>query len=191
MPPTLESLHPPHLAVHSNPSHVPGCPIPGLMQHHDLLIIDLLHRAATLYPTTELISRLSDLPPTSPPHRLTYSALYLRTQRLAHALNTTLHIRMGDVVGTVAFNSHRHTELYFAVSGVGAVLHTINPRMPPLQLRYVIEHAQDTVLFVDVACIPLIQHLLSHRPLAHPPPRPPRRRRPPPPEPPPPPCPLL
>ena len=162
MPPSLESLRPPHTAVRSNPGHIPGSPIPGLMQHHDLLIIDLLQRASTLHPHTEVVSRLSELPPSSPPHRLSYSSLYSRVQRLAHALTSPpLLLRMGDTIGTVAFNSHRHVELYYAVSGVGAIVHTVNPRLFDDQLAYIIAHAQDTVLFIDHACVPLISRLLT------------------------------
>ena len=160
MPPSLHSLHPPRLQVHG-PSPVKGSPIPGLMQHHELLIIDLLAHAASYYPNVEVVSRLSEFPPSSPSHRETYAEMHLRVQRLANALVHRLDVRMGDVVASLAFNSHRHMELYFAVSGIGAVLHTLNPRLFPEQLLYIIRHAEDSIIFVDFACIPVVLKLLA------------------------------
>ena len=82
-------------------------------------------------------------------HRSSYGEVRRRAMRLAHALEA-LGVQVGDRVATVAWNGYRHMELYFGVSGMGAVLHTINPRMAPAQLIYTVGHAADKVLFVDL-----------------------------------------
>jgi fatty-acyl-CoA synthase len=79
-----------------------------------------------------------------------------RSCRLANAL-AKLGIEFGDRVGTIAWNTHRHVELYFAVSGMGAVCHTMNPRLHPTQLAYVANHAEDKAIFVDLTFVPLIE----------------------------------
>ena len=73
---------------------------------------------------------------------------------------TALGVQRGDRVATLAWNGYRHMELYFGVSGMGAVLHTVNPRLFPEQLEYIINHAEDTVLFFDLSFLPLVEKLL-------------------------------
>ena len=156
------ALQAPALPVYSRGSVTnEGSPIPGLMQNYDLLISSLLTYAATYHRNREIVSRLPELPLSAPCHRCTYSQLSLRAQQLAHALVRTLDIRMGDVVGVLAWNTHRHVELYYAVSGMGAVLHTINPRLFLEQLDYIVNHAQDKYLFVDYACLPVLTQLVQ------------------------------
>ena len=156
------AFQPPTLPVFSRGSvSTAGSPIPGLMQSYDLLISSLLSYAATHHRNREIVSRLPELPLTAPTHRCTYSQLYVRTQQLAHALVRTLGIRMGDVVGVIAWNTYRHVELYYAVSGMGAILHTINPRLFLEQLDYIINHANDQVIFVDYACVPVLTQLVQ------------------------------
>ena len=155
---------PPSLPVYSRGSvTTPGSPIPGLMQHFDLLISSLLTYAATYHSNREIVSRLPELPLTAPTHRCTYQQLNLRSQQLAHALVQTLGIGMSDVVGVIAWNTYRHVELYYAVSGMGAILHTINPRLFLDQLDYIINHADDKVIFVDYACLPALTQLVSRK----------------------------
>ena len=157
-------FQPPALPVFSRGSvTTPGSPIPGLMQHFDLLISSLLSYAATYHRNREIVSRLPELPLTAPCHRCTYHQLYQRTQQLAHSLVQSLDIRMGDVVGVIAWNTHRHVELYYAVSGMGAILHTINPRLFLEQLDYIINHAGDKVIFVDYACLPVLTQLVARQ----------------------------
>jgi acyl-CoA synthetase (AMP-forming)/AMP-acid ligase II len=71
-------------------------------------------------------------------------------------------VKPGDRVATLAWNSHRHLELYYAVSGIGAVLHTVNPRLFPEQLTYIVNHAEDSVLFFDAMFLPLVSKLRPH-----------------------------
>src|SRR5262249_2655568 len=116
----------------------------GLMMDWPLLVPQILRRAARFFPEKEVVSRLAD----GTLHRLTYGELEPRVHRLMNALRG-LGIRQGDRVATLAWNSHRHLELYFAVPSIGAVLHTINFRLSREQLVYIINHAQDRLIFLD------------------------------------------
>ncbi len=123
----------------------------GLMMDHSLLISSLLERANTLFPTKQIVTRTA-----SGTHRYTYADLHRRTRRLANAL-ATLGVRDGDRVGTFAWNSYRHLELYLTVPSTGAVLHTLNIRLFPEQITFIVNHAEDAVIFVDEACLPLLE----------------------------------
>jgi len=126
----------------------------GLMQHHPLLISSLLDHAARAHPGAEIVS----LKPGAPAHRCGYADIARRARQVAQALRA-LGIREGDRVGTSAWNGHRHLELFFGVPGMGAVLHTVNPRLIPEQIAYIINHAEDRVLFFDVGFAPLVAAL--------------------------------
>jgi 3-(methylthio)propionyl---CoA ligase len=116
----------------------------GLMMDRPLLISSIIEFAARFHGATEVVSRNVD----GTIHRTTWGEVARRSRRLANAL-LGMGVRPGDRVATLAWNTHRHLELYFAVSGIGAVLHTINPRLSPDQLRYVVGHAEDVALFFD------------------------------------------
>src|SRR5699024_12047167 len=90
--------------------------------------------------------------------RITYAQSGERTRRLMSALRQ-LGVQKGDRVGTLAWNHHRHVEIYFAAPGMGAVLHTINIRLAPEHIIYIINHAEDQVIFVDEDILPLVDHL--------------------------------
>ncbi len=124
------------------------------MQHAAPLISSLIEYAALNHSDTEIVSRTveGDL------HRYTYRDACRRSKRLANALRH-LKIRPGDRIATVAWNGYRHYELYFAVSGMGAITHTVNPRLFQEQLTWIIEHAKDRVLFFDLTFAPLIEKL--------------------------------
>jgi fatty-acyl-CoA synthase len=126
----------------------------GQMMHRNLAIIDILRHAAEAHPEAGIVSARveGDL------HRQSYAQTLARAAQLAHAL-TGLGIRTGDRVGTLAWNGHRHVELYYAVSGMGAVCHTINPRLSREQLLYIIAHAGDRLLCVDADLMPLVEGL--------------------------------
>lgn len=126
----------------------------GLMQDRPLLISSLIDHAAMWHGQSEIISRLAD----GSIHRTTYSELALRAKRLAKAL-LRLGVKMGDRVGTLAWNTHRHMELYYAVPGIGAVIHTVNPRLYPEQIAYIVNHAEDGYLFADLSFVPLLEKL--------------------------------
>src|SRR5262249_48291337 len=93
-------------------------------------------------------------------HRYGWADCERRAKRLAEALAAD-GIAGGDRIGTLAFNSYRHMELYFGVSGSGAVCHTINPRLALDQLQYIVAHARDRMLFVEAAVVPLVEKLGS------------------------------
>lgn len=126
----------------------------GLMQDVPLLISSLIEHAASCHPQVEVVSRAAE----GGIHRCTYGDIGRRSKRLAQAL-MALGVKPGDRIGTLAWNGYRHFEMYFGVSGIGAVLHTIHPRQPPEQLEYVINHAEDRCLFFDVTFAPLIERL--------------------------------
>jgi 3-(methylthio)propionyl---CoA ligase len=124
----------------------------GSMMQQPLLISSLLTHAERHHGEQEVVSRRveGDL------HRTTYRELAARARRMANAL-AERGIRMGDRVATLAWNGYRHMELYYAVSGSGAVLHTLNPRLHPDQVVWIADHAEDQVLFFDLSFLPLIE----------------------------------
>ena len=131
----------------------------GLMADWPLLISRLIEHAARFHGYTEIVSRLVD----GSIHRYTYADAERGSRRLARALQR-LGIRPGDRVGTLAWNTFRHFELYYGISGIGAVCHTINPRLFDEQIVYIVNHAQDRLLFVDTSFIPLIERLQPQLP---------------------------
>ncbi|NJD33113.1 MAG: long-chain-fatty-acid--CoA ligase [Gammaproteobacteria bacterium] len=126
----------------------------GLMQDHPLLISSLIRHAAANHGGREVVSRLVD----GSIHRTNYATIELRARRLAHAL-TSRGIRLGDRIATLAWNTHRHVECFYGVSGMGAVLHTVNPRLFHEQIEYIIRHAEDRILFFDADLLPIVESI--------------------------------
>jgi len=124
----------------------------GLMQRRELLISSILDHAARHHGQAEIVSRRDD----GTLSRTTYAALSRRARRLAAVLRQ-LGVRMGDRVGTLAMNSDRHFELYYGISGIGAVCNTVNPRLAPDDIAYIIRHAEDGLLFTDPAFLPIVE----------------------------------
>ena len=124
----------------------------GLMQDRPLLISSLIEFAAQYHGGVEIVSRTVE----GPIHRYTYADANLRAKQLAQALGG-LGIGLGDRVATLAWNGYRHLECYYGVSGIGAVLHTINPRLFPEQIVYIANHAEDRVLFTELTFVPLLE----------------------------------
>ncbi len=131
----------------------------GLMQRHDLLVSSIIRHAARHHPRTEVVSRTTE----GETHRSDYATVERRARQLAHALGR-LGIGAADRVGTLAWNGFRHLEIYYAVSGMGAVCHTINPRLPDDDLAYIIGHAEDRVIFSDTTFAPLLARLAPRIP---------------------------
>ena len=123
----------------------------GLMMHRDLRIIDILTFASEAFPDQGIVSVRDE----GDLHRLSYPDILARTAQLAHALRA-LGVQTGDRIATLAWNTHRHFELYYAISGVGAVCHTLNPRLAVEQMHYILDHANDRVLFIDLSLVGLI-----------------------------------
>jgi fatty-acyl-CoA synthase len=135
----------------------------GLMQGTPLMISSLIQHADLYHGGREIVSRLPELGPAGPSHRTTYRQVHARAKRLANALTKELGVAQGTVVATLAFNTVRHVEAYFGVSGCGAILHTVNPRLFLEQLDYIINHAEDHVLLVDAGCVPVLLQLLDRK----------------------------
>jgi acyl-CoA synthetase (AMP-forming)/AMP-acid ligase II/predicted alpha/beta hydrolase family esterase len=127
----------------------------GLMQHQALLVSSLIEHACHSHPDREIISRTSE----GPLQRSTYGSVARRARQLANAL-VRLGVQPGDRVATLAWNGYRHMELYYAVAGIGAVLHTINPRLFPEQIEYIVNHADDQYLFFDIGFAGLVSELM-------------------------------
>src|SRR3981081_909581 len=128
----------------------------GLMMEQPLLISGLLQHAAKHHGDTEIVSKNVD----GSIHRYGYRDALARAGRLANALKR-LGVQPGDRVATLAWNGFRHFEIYYAVAGSGAVIHTINPRLFPDQITYIVNHAEDKVLFFDTTFAPLVEKLKS------------------------------
>ncbi len=126
----------------------------GKMMSQPLLIPAVLEHAARFHRETEIVSRRED----GGLHRYTYGEAARRSRRLANAL-VALGLTPGQRVGTLAWNGFRHLELYYAVPGAGFVCHTINPRLFPEQIRFIINDADDQYVFVDPDFVPLLEKI--------------------------------
>ena len=133
--------------------------IPGLMQARQLNISAILHFAATAHAGREIVSRLID----EPLWRGTYAQCHARAAQSAHWLRS-LGIGAGDRVSSLAWNTHRHFELFFAVPGIGAVLHTANPRLPDDHIAYTINNAGSRVLIYDRNMAEIVERLRPQLP---------------------------
>ena len=131
----------------------------GRMMSTPLLISSIIRRAARYSGGVEIVSRGSD----GGIHRYTYRECELRARKLAQALEA-LGLRQGDRIGTLAWNSYRHLELYYAVPGAGAVCHTINPRLFPEQIVHIVNDAEDTYVCFDVQFLPLVEEIAGRCP---------------------------
>ena len=128
----------------------------GLMMEMPLLIPSLIQHAARCHGDVEIASLTLE----GPMHRYSWGDCYGRVQRLAGALET-LGVVQGDRIATLAWNGYRHLELYFGVSGMGAVCHTVNPRLFKEQIAYIINHAADRFIFVDLTFVPLLEDMID------------------------------
>jgi len=139
-------------------------PLMGQMMHQSLTISSILQFAARHYGASEIVSRRVEAGPQAglqdALHRYTYRDCELRARKLAQALGR-LGVESGQRVGTLAWNGYRHLELYYGASGSGAVLHTINPRLHPEQIAYIVNHAEDQVLCFDLTFLPLVEAIAA------------------------------
>ncbi|WP_028602255.1 3-(methylthio)propionyl-CoA ligase [Ottowia thiooxydans] len=131
----------------------------GQMQNHPLLISTLIDHAARHHADSEVVSRRVE----GDIHRYTWGDVQKRAKQVANGLDA-LGISTGDRVGTLAWNGYRHLELYFGVSGSNRVLHTINPRLIPEQIAWIVNHAEDKILCFDMSFLPIIQGIHTHCP---------------------------
>ena len=129
----------------------------GLMMNAPLLISSLIRHADRYHGETEIVSRMVE----GGFQRYNYAEAHRRARQFANALES-LGVRPADRVGTLAWNGFRHFETYYAVSGTGAVCHTINPRLFPEQIAYIVNHADDQYVLVDLTFVPLVEKLAEH-----------------------------
>lgn len=126
----------------------------GLMMDYQLTIDRILEHANRIYPNKQVVTMLPD----GSYHQYTYGEMYGRVKKLSKAL-TKLGVEPGDRVGTFGWNNYQHLELYYAIPGAGAVCHTLNIRLFPEQLSFVVEHAADKVVFIDATLLPLYERV--------------------------------
>jgi acyl-CoA synthetase (AMP-forming)/AMP-acid ligase II len=131
----------------------------GNMMDQPLLISGLIEHAERANPNSEIVSRRCE----GDIHRYTMKDAAKRSKKAANAL-LKLGAQPSDRIATLAWNNYRHFELYFGVSGIGSVLHTINPRLFPEQLVYIINHAEDRWVFVDLSFVPLLESIQEQIP---------------------------
>jgi len=131
----------------------------GLMQDVPLLISSLITHADRHHGDVEIVSRRVE----GDIHRTNYRELHARSKRVANALDA-MGIGMSDRVATLAWNGYRHMELYYGVAGKGAIVHTINPRLPADQIAWITRHAEDSLLFFDLTFLPIIEKIAADCP---------------------------
>jgi fatty-acyl-CoA synthase len=131
----------------------------GIMMDTPLLITGIMQHADKNSGDVEIVSVTLE----NPRHRCTWRDVFRRARQLANALQAA-GVRPGDRVATMAWNDYRHLEVYYAVSCMGAVLHTLNPRLFPEQLEYIINHAEDKLLFIDPTLLPALAPLQGKMP---------------------------
>ena len=127
-----------------------GIIMKGMMMHRPLRIADILTFGEETHGDAEIVSVTVE----GGIHRTTYGETAPRVRKLANGL-LSLGVKVGDRVATLAWNGYRHFELYYAISGIGAVCHTINPRLSAEQMIYIINHAGDSIICVDLTFIPI------------------------------------
>jgi 3-(methylthio)propionyl---CoA ligase len=132
---------------------------PGLIMEHSLLISGILEHAAAQFGDVDVVSRETH----GPLFRYDYAQCAARARQLANALQN-FGVKPGEVVGSIAWNNHRHLEAYYAVSGSGMVMHTCNPRLHAQQLIYIVNHAEDRVVLFDATFAPLIESIAAQCP---------------------------
>ncbi len=131
----------------------------GLMQDWPLTVDRILNHARDWHGNREVVSRSVE----GPVVRTTYAEIHERARRVSNALKAW-GVKPGDRIGTLAWNTGRHMEAWYGIMGIGAVCHTLNPRLFPEQLAYIINHAEDRVIFTDLTFVPLLEAVLPHCP---------------------------
>jgi 3-(methylthio)propionyl---CoA ligase len=124
----------------------------GLMQDWPLLCHTLLDHAAVHHGEQEIVTRTAE----GPIHRETYADAHLRARKIAQWLGRS-GIELGDRIGTLAANTYRHLEVWYGAMGLGAIYHTINPRLFPEQIAYIVNHAEDALVFVDLPFVKTLE----------------------------------
>ncbi|MGJ5826760.1 long-chain fatty acid--CoA ligase [Streptomyces ossamyceticus] len=136
----------------------------GTMQDVPLLISRILEHGRSIHGSSQVTTWTGE----AEPHRRSFAEIGNRAAQLAHALRDDLGVREDDVLGTLMWNNAEHVEAYFAIPSMGAVLHTLNLRLPPEQLAWIVNHAADRVIIANGSLLPLLAPLLPHlKPVEH------------------------
>jgi acyl-CoA synthetase (AMP-forming)/AMP-acid ligase II len=130
------------------------------LQNEPFNLVEILEHAARFHSQVEIVTRLVE---DGTIHRSNYGEAAMRARRLANAL-ARLGVQAGDRIGTMGWNTHRHLEAWYAISGQGAICHTINPRLFEEQIDYIINHAEDRILLIDAPFVPLLEGLQDRLP---------------------------
>jgi len=131
----------------------------GLMQDWPLLCHTLLDHGAQNHGEREIVTRMVE----GPIHRETIAEAHVRARKVAQAL-ARRGVKLGDRIGTLAWNTHRHLEAWYGILGVGAIYHTINPRLFPEQITYIVNHAEDDFIFVDLTFVSMLEAIAKDLP---------------------------
>lgn len=131
----------------------------GLMQDWPLTVDKILDHAKNWHPHREVVTRSVE----GPIVRISYAEIHGRAKRVSKVLQGW-DVKVGDRIATLAWNTARHIEAWYGIMGIGAVCHTLNPRLFPEQLIYIINHAGDRIIFVDLTFVPLLEAILPHCP---------------------------
>jgi fatty-acyl-CoA synthase len=131
----------------------------GLMQDWPLLCHRILEHAATIHGKQEVVTRSVE----GPIHRTNYAEIHKRALKISQRLDRD-GIKLGDRVATIAWNTWRHLEAWYGITGAGAVYHTVNPRLFEEQILYIVNHAEDRVLLLDLTFVPLVERLADRMP---------------------------
>jgi fatty-acyl-CoA synthase len=133
----------------------------GQMMHYPLTTTAILEYGNRVFSHKEIITKLPD----GSRHQYSFHDLYIRSKKLAHALVHQLNIKPGDKVATFAWNHYQHIELYYAIPGMGAVCHPLNIRLSGEQVEYIVNHAEDKVIFIDASLVPLFEKIAALTPM--------------------------
>ena len=131
----------------------------GLMQQWPLLCSKVIDHAATYHPLREVVSRSVE----GPMHRTNYREVRARAMKLAQRLDRE-GIKLGDRVATLAWNTWRHLECWYGIVGIGAIYHTLNPRLFPEQIAWIMNDAEDRIIFADVTFMPILEAIAPNGP---------------------------
>jgi len=131
----------------------------GLMQEWPLLIHKIIDFAAIQHPNREVVTRLVE----GPIHRTNYRGVRARALQVAQRLERE-GVKLGDRVATLAWNGHRHLEAWYGITGIGAIYHTVNPRLFAEQIVWIMNHAEDRFVFVDLTFVPLLEAIADKLP---------------------------
>src|SRR5436309_1406541 len=131
----------------------------GLMQDWPLLCHRIIEHAARIHGQQEVVTRSIE----GPIHRTNYAEIHKRALKVSQMLERD-GIKLGDRIATIAWNTWRHLEVWYGVMGIGAIYHTVNPRLFPEQIAWIVNHAADRVMFVDLTFLPILEGIAEKLP---------------------------